>query len=226
MSEFKMNFLKHPRIQERFQNSQRFVRKNKLWIISGSIALVIGLTSCVSVDHVVMMPSTIKGADFVGMAECTDCHEQLVERFEWASHSRLVSSDTTMHLGCEACHGPGSVHSESGGVIRTILNPENSPETCFQCHQDTKASFALPHAHSVMDGQMSCSACHDPHEGSAIKGGGMNLLTSAQSCTECHRAQSNHYVFRHEATQDGCTVCHSPHGSVNDKMLKSSSATL
>ena len=78
MSEFKMNFLKHPRIQERFQNSQRFVRKNKLWIISGSIALVIGLTSCVSVDHVVMMPSTIKGADFVGMAECTDCHEQLV----------------------------------------------------------------------------------------------------------------------------------------------------
>ncbi|MCB1123522.1 MAG: hypothetical protein KJT03_18360 [Verrucomicrobiae bacterium] len=161
------------------------------------------------------------------MSECSDCHERIVERFEWASHSKLVSSgDETTHLGCEACHGPGSAHSESGGIVRTILNPSDTPETCFQCHQDVRGSFNLPHSHSALNGNVTCSSCHDPHEGPATRGGGMNLMTSTQACVECHRAQANHFVFRHEATQDGCTVCHSPHGSVNDKMLKSSNPTL
>lgn len=213
--------------QDRFQQAQSFIKKNKGWTLTGCIAAVITLTSCVSVNHVMIVPPAIKGAEFVGMADCTECHEQLVERFEFASHSRLVASgENSINFGCEACHGPGSVHSESGGVARTLVNPDTSPETCFQCHLDTKSSFNLPFKHSIHNGDVSCSDCHDPHEGNAISGGGMQLQTASQTCVTCHSAQNDHFVFRHEAKQDGCTVCHSPHGSVNDKMLKAANATL
>jgi predicted CXXCH cytochrome family protein len=33
-------------------------------------------------------------------------------------------------------------------------------------------------------------------------------------------------VFEHEVMREGCTTCHSPHGSVNDKMLKARNTSL
>lgn len=201
-------------------------RHKGLWV-TGVMAVGITFASCVSVDQVVMNPPKIKGATFVGTSECSLCHEDMVAKFEWSSHGRLMApGDNAMNIGCESCHGPGSIHVESGGMPRTNVNPEKNPETCFQCHMDVRGSFHLPYGHSVMDGNMSCSDCHDPHEGNAVNGGGMSMMTSSQSCVECHRAQGDHYVFRHEASQDGCTVCHTPHGSVNNKMLKAANATL
>jgi len=203
------------------------LKKHKKHLVWMSIIGAIIFSSCVSVPRAVLNPPKIAGADFVGMNECSLCHEDLVKNFEWATHSKVMShGDESLHLGCEACHGPGSLHAESGGMPNTIVNPVNSSESCMQCHLDTKGSFNLPYGHDVHNGSMNCTDCHDPHSGNAISGGGMSLASSAQTCTECHKAQGNHYVFRHEATQDGCTVCHSPHGSVNNKMLKSSNASL
>jgi len=222
--------MKHPQL-DRLQSSilqigKQIHKRKKLYSCIG-IAGVLVFTSCVSVQQAVFAPPKIAGAEFVGTQECSICHEDVVKGFEWATHSKVMThGDESIHLGCEACHGPGSIHVESGGMPNTIVNPKQSPETCFQCHLDTRASFHLPYGHNVEGGSVSCSDCHDPHTGSAIKGGGMNLATSAQTCAECHKAQGNHYVFRHEATQDGCTVCHSPHGSVNNKMLKSANASL
>ena len=50
-----------------------------------------------------------------------------------------------MNTGCETCHGPGSLHVQSGGGAGTIVNPRKSPETCFQCHLDKRGEFSLPH---------------------------------------------------------------------------------
>ena len=77
---------------------------------------------------------------------------------------------------------------------------------------------------------MSCADCHNPHKGMAIKGGGTNtqqslkggglaFLSRNETCFQCHTAQRGPFVYEHEALRQGCVVCHSPHGSVNQRML-------
>jgi len=52
------------------------------------------------------------------------------------------------------------------------------------------------------------------------------LHTQAESCTECHTAQKGPFIFKHNAMKEGCTSCHNPHGSVNNKMLKAPDSNL
>ncbi len=199
----------------------------KLIACSTGIIAAILLFSCVAVNRTIVAPPSVPGATFVGNDDCSFCHEDITKRFENATHFRLIAEGkNTTEIGCESCHGPGSVHSETGGAYHTIVNPKDSPETCFVCHLDKRAEFNLPYSHPVTEGNLSCSDCHDPHEGSAIMGGGTKPLSEEQTCFECHQAQRGPFVFEHEASREGCTVCHSPHGSVNAKMLKIRNANL
>lgn len=206
--------------------------KRRLWIRSalagGLLGWAIAVISCTTVNRVAVAPPGVPGATFVGSQECATCHEEIVARFPTATHAKLeVSGGNGQETGCEACHGPGSVHVESGGGLFTIVNPGRSPETCFTCHLDKRGEFALPNSHPVMSGDMSCSDCHDPHAGRATPGTGAPLSSMTDSCLKCHAAQRGPFVFEHEAvSRDGCTMCHNPHGSVNAKMLKSRNQTL
>jgi DmsE family decaheme c-type cytochrome len=125
----------------------------------------------------------------------------------------------------------------AGGGRGNIVNPLKSPETCFQCHLEIRAKFELPHHHPVLENKMSCIDCHNPHKGNAIKGGGTSLqqsvkgggfafLTANETCLQCHTAQRGPFVFEHDAVREGCVTCHSPHGSVNQRMLVARNATL
>ena len=49
--------------------------------------------------------------------------------------------------------------------------------------------------------------------------GGLAMARLNQNCAQCHRAQVRPFVFEHPALREGCLVCHSPHGSINAKML-------
>ena len=145
-------------------------------------------------------------------------------------------------MGCESCHGPGSLHVKAGGGRNTagdphIINPRKNPEACFQCHLEVRAKFELPHHHPVLEGKMGCVDCHNPHVGRAIKGGGtsgaqklvgggMAFLGENETCFQCHTAQRGPFVYEHEAVRDGCVSCHSPHGSVNQRMLNERNQTL
>lgn len=185
------------------------------------------LISCTVADRTVVPPGRIAGASFVGAAECAQCHEETVRGFDHATHARLVvQGETAKGLGCESCHGPGSKHVQSGGARGTIINPGRSPETCFQCHLDKRGEFSLPHAHPVLAGKMSCTECHDPHRGNAVRGRGASLEGENETCTECHTAQKGPFVFEHNALREGCTACHNPHGTVNQKMLLERDANL
>ncbi|MBK1880089.1 cytochrome c3 family protein [Pelagicoccus mobilis] len=210
-------------------DSPRSTARSRPWSLLGLIAsaLVIAfLAACNLTYDSYFSPPQIPGATFTGVKSCEECHEEIVEEFEGATHAKLLNeSHHAINLGCEACHGPASTHNESGGEVGTIHNPKSDPDTCYQCHLDVKGSFNLAHAHPIGD-KVSCNDCHDPHSGAAIKGGGVAAMKEAETCIQCHQAQSGPYVFEHEATRDGCTVCHSPHGSPSDKLLKTSNQML
>lgn len=200
----------------RWTNTHR--RPVALAIILGGAA--IGLISCVTTSRTMLAPPEIAGAEFVGTKTCAECHAELVRDFSSATHARIKANGrNAMDIGCESCHGPGSLHNQSGGAAHTIINPRKSPSVCFQCHLDTRGQFNLPNHHPVIEGKVTCADCHSSHKGNAIVGGGTSLATEQQTCAKCHTAQAGPYVFEHEAVREGCSTCHTPHGSVNEKLL-------
>ena len=197
------------------------------FFLAGSIVWGLVLVGCVTVNRAVLAPPKVAGATFVGTKECVQCHSEITDHFDTATHSRLALADAKVgSTGCEACHGPGSLHAKAGGGKGNIVNPSASPETCFQCHLDKRGEFNLPNAHPVLAGQVTCNDCHDPHKGHVISRTGADLATPNETCTKCHVAQKGPFLFKHEAMEEGCTACHNPHGSVNQKMLVARDANL
>jgi predicted CXXCH cytochrome family protein len=214
-------------------------RKRWLIMLASTAASVLGVVSCHTVNRAVVVLPDVPGAKYIGSKECEQCHDKIYRDFATADHARLIAEGpNALSAGCESCHGPCSAHSESGGEVkppfsftagrpptssygaRLAVDPPRSKETvCFQCHTQIRGQFNLPSHHPVPEGRMSCTDCHPPHKGSAYFGGGTSLISQNESCFRCHNAQRGPYVFEHEASREGCTICHTPHGSINAKML-------
>jgi predicted CXXCH cytochrome family protein len=204
----------------------------------GTLVLLAAAISCRSVNRSVVVPPRCRG-QHIGSKECEQCHDQIYRDFATADHARLIApGPNAMSAGCESCHGPSSLHSESGGEVKppnsfTAGRPHSSSfgarvstenartvETvCLQCHTDVRGQFNLPSHHPVPEGRLTCTECHSPHKGSIYKGGGTQLMSEKDSCVRCHAAQQGPFVFQHEAMREGCTICHNAHGSVNSKLL-------
>jgi len=187
-----------------------------------AVSLAVVAISCGTYTGTLIAPPQIAGATFVGSKSCEQCHQEIFRKFKTADHARLMAKGPNAEdMGCESCHGPGSLHNESGGAHHTIINPRRDSETCFQCHLEMRGSFAAVSHHPLEDGKVSCADCHNPHEGRMIKGGGTSQASANETCTKCHTAQQGPFIFEHVAMREGCTTCHNPHGSVNQKMLVS-----
>ena len=198
-----------------------------LFVVLGASAVAATFMSCSTVTRTVNSPPHIAGATFVGNESCSQCHAETVRDFKTASHSHLkAEGPNALEIGCESCHGPGSKHNESGGAARTITNPRRSSEACFQCHLEMRARFNLPSHHPVTEGKVSCADCHNPHKGDIIAGGTKSLHGDNELCFKCHMSQRGPFVYEHEATREGCVICHNPHGTVNARMLRERNSNL
>ena len=225
----------------------RGVRIGRWAAPAASVAMLfLAAISCSTVHRAVVQLPNVPGASYVGSDQCSMCHDTISREFPTADHARLMAQGTNaLSAGCESCHGPCSSHVESGGDTkppytfaagraetssygaRLVNPPARSEETlCYQCHADVRAQFQLPVHHPVPEGHMTCTDCHDPHKGSIFRGGGTAELSENESCLRCHPAERGPYVFEHEATREGCTTCHNPHGSINAKLLKVRDANL
>jgi predicted CXXCH cytochrome family protein len=213
---------------------------------AGTAVLLAAVISCRTVNRSVVVLPNVPGAKYIGSSECEMCHPNIYRDFATADHARLVAQGpNAIGAGCESCHGPCSVHADSGGDVlppytftsgraprtsygaRLAVQPPRATETiCYQCHADVRGQFELPSHHPVPEGRLSCTDCHSPHKGSIFKTGGTSLLSENEGCFRCHPAQRGPYVFEHEALREGCTTCHTPHGSVNAKMLTVRDANL
>ena len=88
------------------------------------------------------------------------------------------------------------------------------------CACTDQSQLSVPHTHPVLAGKVTCVDCHDVHKGSSIRGGGAALADRTETCLRCHTAQAGPLIYPHGAIrEEGCTACHNPHGTVNDKML-------
>jgi len=211
----------------------------KLAIGAGAVILLLTVISCSTVERTVVQLPNIPGAEYIGSKECEQCHGQIYRDFATADHARLVAQGTnSINVGCESCHGPASLHAQSGGEVKppygftsgrpqstsfgareAVPHARETEKLCFQCHSEVRGQFSLPSHHPVPEGNLSCTDCHRPHKGSSHIGGGTSLLSENESCLRCHAAQRGPFVFEHEALREGCASCHRPHGSINDKLL-------
>lgn len=217
-----------------------------LAVLAGTLVLLVAVISCRTVTRAVVVLPNVPGANYIGSKECEQCHEEIYRDFATADHARLIAEGpNAINAGCESCHGPASLHSESGGEVkppysfaagrpaaigqgaRLAVQSARATETvCYTCHAEVRGQFNLPSHHPVPEGRMSCTECHSPHKGSAHMRGGAALLSQNENCLACHAAQRGPHVFEHEATRDGCATCHTPHGGVNAKMLTARDSNL
>jgi len=214
--------------------------KPGLWALAvGALVPLLAVISCGTVTRTEVVLPEYPGAKYIGSKECEQCHDELCRAFQTADHANLIAQGKNgLGAGCESCHGPCSVHSDSGGETlppfsftagrarrssygaHVAVDPARSIETmCYQCHLDVRGQFNLPNHHPVPEGKLHCTDCHDPHKGSIFKSGGMALLSENEGCVKCHPSQRGPYVFEHEAIREGCTTCHYPHGSINARLL-------
>ena len=148
---------------------------------------------------------------------CLACHNK-----DFSKVSIRRSSHTLADVVCTNCH---SIHKSPASKF---LLAKQQREVCYGCHTSARAEFAMPFKHRVNEGFIQCTDCHNPH-GTFAPSWRMGLRPrmveaspgGEETCAKCHADKRGPFVFEHAAGRvDGCESCHSPHGSMNPRLLR------
>jgi DmsE family decaheme c-type cytochrome len=163
--------------------------------------------------------------EYVGAETCTTCHAEEAKKFDSNPHAKLALQHGGKGVTCESCHGPGKAHVESGGDATKIFQftkatAKQADDKCLGCHQGQHANFERS-AHG--EAKVSCTSCHAVH---ASKSPDHLLRVSEPAlCFQCHTDVKPQFAmpFHHKVNEGlmSCSDCHNPHGTFQEKMLKS-----
>ena len=161
-------------------------------------------------------------ATYVGSATCLDCHDDVGEFYTDSPHSverGLVIPGTSV-AGCEACHGPGSLHVDDDGdgfIIGPAVLAEQGEGAkvamCTQCHTEQGLTWTGgPHAGT----DITCASCHNDQVHFAVGvAPEADFRNKGEFCLQCHTPQTADFrlPFRHRVLegQVDCQDCHDPH---------------
>lgn len=135
-------------------------------------------------------------------AQCLGCHAASYAVTLWASGAHRKND-----VPCTSCH---SIHG-SGSLL------PRQPETCFGCHRNVKFEVSKRSHHPIVEGKILCSDCHNPHgtlTPRLVKADTLNEL-----CYGCHADKRGPFIWEHAPVAENCVICHSPHGSRQNKLL-------
>ncbi len=138
--------------------------------------------------------------------KCLGCHAGAHPNFDRSPHAKA-------NVSCISCH---DIHKSKD---ETTLLKAPQPTLCFQCHADVKPQFSMAFHHKVNEGVVQCSDCHDVH--GTFQANNLRVTADQNAiCTKCHAETRGPFVFEHAAVKaEGCTGCHTPHGSQNARLL-------
>ena len=187
-----------------------------------ALALVGASTAAVAGDDFLDAFEIPKDAAFVGSESCADCHEDEEAAYVHSPHAadRALGGPGSAAAGCEACHGPASIHvfEEGDGFI---LGPENwgtlseaqEVAMCTRCHTGQSTHWiGGPH-----DGAgIGCASCHADQVHFPVEALPANdFRVRAEFCLQCHPDQDTDFrlPFRHQVLEGrmDCEDCHDPH---------------
>lgn len=189
-------------------------------------------------------------ATWVGWETCAECHDDLAAGHEYTIHGRLASWELyDQGRGCEACHGPGSLHAETGDaeLIRSFasLTAEDSAAACLACHEGRGTMEWAGGTHAMAG--IACADCHTFHQPRQVLASTVPTtqlvrylrepdrhldapppasaagLVPAETCYACHtdiRAKFE-YTSHHPLVEGyvTCSSCHMNDGSIHGNTM-------
>jgi predicted CXXCH cytochrome family protein len=159
-----------------------------------------------------------KGAHFMNSnwnAHCADCHATGVEKNYNAKLDRYDTQWQSIHVSCEACHGPGQAHvqwakeqsnvssvssSDTEQGSNYIISGKNNEQSCARCH-----------SHRIQYKELVASESYLNHSQP-------ELLTSTNYYLDGQIKKENFVWQSYQlsskfAQQVSCVACHDPHTS-------------
>lgn len=121
-----------------------------------------------------------------------------------------ASTHALNDVSCFDCH---KLHK---GPQQKVSHDEMA-ELCFGCHPDVRGENNLFSHHPLREKKMVCVDCHDVHGSS--QGGLLKGNSVKETCTRCHMEKQGPFAFEHGDVTENCLNCHTPHGSVNARLL-------
>ncbi len=153
---------------------------------------------------------------------CDGCHS--------VNYNIETKQVTEWNVGCEKCHGPGSLHN-AHPTKTNIVNPEtldavSGTDTCIQCHSQGRPldkSVATPtqgHAYDWPVGYIPGKRLADYWKLEELKPGVTNFYQFADMTGHKNRMQGNDFVQSNMYHREiRCFDCHQVHSNQNTANL-------